>query len=156
MKYHPDRNAEPRAAEGFILVNEAYEYLSDKGRREVYSRPRTGRERDEQKRKASNKDWEDHHKEAARGRAAAYASGKVEDFEKSRIYRAAAALDQFYNYLFIGIGVMIAILPVIGALNLTEAEKLEFNYYGLILPVILGGGFVFGIWYFIFNLKESD
>lgn len=156
MKYHPDRNSDPRAAEAFILVNEAYEYLSDKERRTLYSSPKTGRARDEEMRKKRNKDWEDMQREAARKRAAAYARGKVEDFEKSRIYRAAAMLDRFYNYLFIVIGVMIAVMPVIGALRMTEQEKVEFNYYGLILPVILGVGFVYGIWYFVFNLQESD
>ncbi|NNK80296.1 MAG: DnaJ domain-containing protein, partial [Flavobacteriales bacterium] len=83
MRYHPDRNAEPRAAQAFILVNEAYEFLSDPGRRASYSRPKTGRERDDERRKARYEDWEAYQKEAARRRAKAYAKGMVEEFERS-------------------------------------------------------------------------
>ena len=38
LKYHPDRNTEPGAAERFMEIQEAYEVLSDGGRRASYDR----------------------------------------------------------------------------------------------------------------------
>lgn len=156
MRYHPDRNPEPRAAQAFILVNEAYEFLNDPGRRQAYSTPRTGRQRDDAKRRARYDDWEAYQKEAARRRADAYARGKVEEFERSPLFRAAMMMDRVYNYLFIVIGVLIAAMPLIGAWFMTEEEKVDYNYYKLIIPVVLGVGFVFGIWYFVFKLEEDS
>ena len=154
MRYHPDRNAEPRAAEAFILVNEAYEYLSDPQRRTV-SAPMTGRARDEARRKARHDDWEAYQREAARRRAEAYARASVDEFERSPLFKAAMFMDRIYNYLFIILGMLIIILPFIGVYTMDEEYKEDYNYFILIVPVILGLVFVYGMWYFTFKLEED-
>ena len=45
-KYHPDVNKTPEAAEKFAKINNAYETLSDEGKRRVYDQ--TGMTGDEQ------------------------------------------------------------------------------------------------------------
>jgi len=153
MKYHPDKNSDPRAAEGFILVNEAYEYLSDSQRR-TYSRPKTGRERDDARRSANYQAWVRNEREGARRRAAEHAQESFGIFKDSKIYKAAMVLDRVYNYVFLGMGALMALVPIFGLGFLTDEEKNDFNYPGLIFPVIIGIAFVYGIWYFLFKLEE--
>jgi DnaJ-class molecular chaperone len=38
MKYHPDKNSSPEAAEKFKGYNEAYEILTDEEKRQMYDR----------------------------------------------------------------------------------------------------------------------
>ncbi len=42
LRYHPDRNSSPEAAEVMLRVNNAYEILSDPERRAAYDLERTG------------------------------------------------------------------------------------------------------------------
>lgn len=160
MRYHPDRNADPRAAEAFILVNEAYEYLSDTKRRTSHSTSRTsrttGRARDEEMRRSRRQSWDEHQREAARQRAARYANASVEDFKKSPLYRAAMVMDSFYNYIFLLVGVIIIIGPFYGLTLMDPVEREEYNYFQLIVPVVLGVGFIYGLWYFIFKVNEEE
>ena len=157
MQYHPDKNPEPRAAAAFVLVNEAYEYLKDPVRRQKASTlPRSGRDRDEAIRKEKHDDWEAYQQEAARQRAFRQAQASIEEFEKSPIYRAAAVVDKVYNYLFILIGLMIILVPIFSLDELRYYDTGEVNQYAVVVPFIIGVSFIYGIWYFIFKLKEGE
>ena len=158
MQYHPDRSDDPRSATAFVLVNEAYEYLKDPVRRlkGVHNSPKTGRERDEEIRREKHDDWDEYQKEAARQRAYRYAQTSAEEFSKSPIYRAAAAIDKFYNYLFIVIGLLIILIPIFNIEELRNMDTGEIDQLGIVAPFIIGVCFVYGIWYFIFKLKEEE
>ncbi len=158
MQYHPDRSDDPRSAAAFVLVNEAYEYLKDPARRskEVQTPPKTGRERDENIRKDKHDDWEEYQKEAARQRAYRYAQASAEEFSNSRIYRAAAAIDKFYNYLFIVIGLLIVLIPIFNIEELRDMNTGEVDQFGIVVPFIIGVCFIYGIWYFVFKLNEEE
>ena len=156
MRYHPDKNENPRALEGFILINEAYEYLSDPSRR-TKSTPLTSRERDDERRKAMYEEWVRSGRAEARARAEAYSQQSFSSFVDSKVFQAAMDVDRIYKYLFIGMGVLMVLFPIFGSNYLTEEEKKDFNYYGLIFPVIIGIAFIYGIWYFLFKLEaEKD
>ncbi|NNK80677.1 MAG: hypothetical protein HKO93_04190, partial [Flavobacteriales bacterium] len=88
--------------------------------------------------------------------AEAYARGKVEEFERSPMFRAAMLMDKIYNYLFIIIGLSIVVLPFYGVSQLNAEERAEYNYVMLVIPVVVGIIFVYGLWYFVFKLDESD
>lgn len=158
MRYHPDRNPEPRAEEAFILVNEAYEYLKDDGRREYLSSVLTGRHHAPRYRKENGgmDDWERAEREMARQRARAHAQARAEEFQRSPIYRAAMTLDKVYDYLFIGMGAAMATLPILGWFLLPEEMKEEYDAKQLIFPFLIGCAFIYGIWYFLFKLGRSE
>ena len=155
MRYHPDKNPDPRAAQGFILVNEAYEFLSDPTRR-TSTAPQTSRERDDERRRAQYEEWVRSGRAAARARAEAHAKESFSAFVESKIYKAAMAVDRVYKYIFIGMGALMILFPIIGLGFLTQEEKLDFDYYGLIFPVIIGIAFIYGIWYFLFKLEAEE
>lgn len=158
MQYHPDRSNDPKSATAFLLVNEAYEYLKNPVRRSRGNRktPKTGRERDENIRREKHDDWDKYQREAARQRANRYAQASAEEFSKSPIYRAAAAIDTFYNYLFIVMGLLIILVPILNIEDLRDVETGEIDQSGIVIPFIIGVCFVYGIWYFLFKLKEED
>jgi|GEM_PF-1686258 len=144
--YHPDRNTNPRAEEAFVLVNEAYVYLSDPVRRAAASKqgkPRYSQERRQQHQAR----WQEQESQV-RQKAHGHAHASFEEFAKTPIYKAAMVLDEIYNYVFIGMGVVMMTGPVIGALNMDDADKQDFNYYGLLIPIIIGAGFIYIIWKF--------
>ena len=151
--YHPDKNKHPLAEDAFILVNEAYIMLSNPASK--------GEEIDHDKRKkyygnssAGFQSASERQQEAARKRAKEYAHRSYEDFVNSPIYRTAMVVSNVYNYIFLFCGFMIILAPIIGINFLSEEQKAEFNYYSLILPMLLGIGFTYGVWYFSFKLKE--
>jgi len=156
MQYHPDRSDDPRAAAAFVLVNEAYEFLKDPSRRPAATAVKTGRHRDEEIRKDKHEDWEAYQKEAARQRAYRYAQSSAEQFARSPIYKAAAVVERVYNYLFIAIGILMIFIPIFNIEDLRNRDTGEVNQYGIVVPFILGVAFIYGIWYFVFKLREEE
>ncbi|NND77409.1 MAG: J domain-containing protein [Flavobacteriales bacterium] len=152
--YHPDKNSHPSAEEVFILVNEAYEMLinppkSEKGevdpemRKKYYGTSKAG------------ENFEEKRKEAARKRAKANAHMSFEKFSNSPIYKTAVVMDRMYKYVFIIIGIIMVVMPLVGTHFMTEEQKKDYNYYQLIFPVLLGLVFIYGIWYFLFKNRDE-
>jgi hypothetical protein len=158
MQYHPDRSDDPRAAAAFVLVNEAYEYLKNPSRRikSTSVKTKTGRHRDEEIRKDRYEDWDAYQKDAARQRAYRHAQSSAEQFARSPIYKAAAVIDKVYNYLFIAIGILMILIPIFNIEDLRNRDTGEVNQYGIVVPFILGVAFIYGIWYFVFKLREEE
>ncbi len=111
-KFHPDLNKSPDAQEKFILVNEAYEFLI-KVKSQPLAYPGTGTGRHPKPEDLYNQ-WVRRERMKARARAAKEAKRKFDEFKKSSIYRTSQIIFTFYDYLSIGIGVMIIFATIIG------------------------------------------
>jgi hypothetical protein len=114
----------------------------------------TGRQKDDARRQARRTEWEQYQKEEVRRRAAAHARESFEKFSQSRIYRAAMVLERVYKYVFIGAGLVMALGPVVMRMVEEPVQEEEFSVFSLIVPFIIGAAFLYGIWYFLFNLDE--
>jgi hypothetical protein len=114
----------------------------------------TGRQKDEARRQARRTEWEQSQKQEARKRAAAHAKESFDKFSESRIYRAAMVLDSVYKYIFIGAGLLMALGPMVMHVIEEPVPDEEFSVFSIILPFIIGAAFLYGIWYFLFNLEE--
>lgn len=152
-EYHPDRNDHPRAEEAFVLVNEAYVYLSDPVRRASLDRRRAAnysraRRQEEQAR------WKAHQQAEARARAKEHANDSFDEFAKSRIYRAAMVLNEVYNYVFILMGVLMILLPLADFIFGNE-EAEDVRVTAIIFPALIGGAFIYGIWYFAIKQERT-
>lgn len=151
--YHPDRNKHPRAEEAFILVNEAYIMLSNP--------PAKDEEIDHEKRKkyygtssAGFQTSTERHQEAARKRAREYAQTSYEEFVNSKIYKTAMVVNKVYNYIFLICGFLIILGPILGTNFFTEEQEDKSNYFTIIMSMLMGVGFTYGVWYFSFKIKE--
>jgi hypothetical protein len=102
VQLHPDRNKTPTAHEDFILLTEAYEYLSNLKSGRVY---------------VTFDDWQYTEREQARQRAAEQARMAHEEFINSDYYKtseAVAAIGNLFLFLFVFIFMFGA--PVLGYL----------------------------------------
>lgn len=151
--YHPDRSGDPNTRDMFIDVNEAYEVLL---KREAYLRDAILRY---QKRKEAQNGMRDsrsrEYASGARERASGNSYKRYAEFEKSPIYRTAVVFNSAFNYIFVGIGVIMIISPIIGYYNeltygRSDGKEPQFH----ILPIFLGILFLYGLWYFLIKNKE--
>jgi len=104
-KFHPDLNKSPDAQKKFIMVNEAYEFLT-----RVHIKPVHGNQTRNKRRPTREEvyqKWMRDERMKARARAAYEAKKKFDEFKKSPIYRTANAIYKFYDYLSIGVGIII-------------------------------------------------
>lgn len=153
-KYHPDSSHSQRSDVRFIEVNEAYEFLSDAGRRASYEQRRKISREEQLRREDIYQKWVQQQQDLARKRAQRHTSTSFEEFSGSPIYRTAMMVDRVYNYIFIAVGLIITILPFVMLLTRSEEEKMLEGAKPLwhgIFPVILGLLFTYGIYYFIFK-----
>ena len=75
LEFHPDRSTDPDAHEKFIQINEAYDYLINKGNNsDPYH--------------VSHDDWEESLRAASRDRAQEEARMRYEEYKNSDFYRA--------------------------------------------------------------------
>ncbi len=105
MEFHPDRNHSEGAPEMFILITEAYEYLTS----HPHSRNIT-REEAERNYRA----WIDYRQAEARKRAEAYARTTYSAFKKSPIYKSTTVIDGAMVFLGLALGVAVIFMTVFG------------------------------------------
>ena len=147
-KYHPDRSGTRETREQFIAINEAYEVLM---KRDEMVRDAIKRYQDKQKGRNP--------KQAkpfnARQRAKTHADMRYEEFVKSPIYKTAMVMDSAFDYIFLFLGFMMILAPFIGYVADTinpKNEDVEPEFH--VLPIFLGAGFLYGVWYFLFRPKR--
>ncbi len=146
-KYHPDRSGTEATREQFILVNEAYEMLMNQT--SIVEALR-------QKIKAQDKQSTTYpFQRDIRQKATSHADMKFEAFAKTPIYRTAMAMNRAFDYLFIAVGFMMILAPVVGYFSdlrysTERGEEAEFH----MLPVVFGICFLYGLWYFLYRIKE--
>ncbi len=154
--YHPDLNDAPDAAKRFIMINEAYEFLSDDTRRAYYRARRSSRvsEAEKERREAYYRDWIRRQQEVSRQRAQEYARSNYKDFVNSPFYRTAMVMNKVYNYVFLGLGFVMIFTSVL--LYLRDGERMikEGQPIAMVLlPGFIGVMFTYGVWYFLFKHK---
>lgn len=149
--YHPDKSGTQATRDQFIRVNEAYEILMRRDELVRRALQKYYRRRAEERRHQPKTD--------VRSRAGRYADMSYEAFEKTPIYRTAVVLNFTFDYVFVAVGVLMIIAPVIGYFLLDRSdvvsvtgEETKFPY----LPIILGVAFLYGLWHFIFKQKRID
>lgn len=148
----------PNAEKYFIIVNEAYEFLSDERRREnLKSRRRTISQAELLRREKIYKQWQQKSQEEAQKRAYRHAHDSFDEFMNSRIYKAAMKVSAIYNYIFVGIGIIMALGPFVGMLFREEsAHEVQAPLWTAIFPFILGIAFLYGIYYFQFKFDPEE
>jgi hypothetical protein len=147
-RYHPDRSGNPATRQKFIEVNEAYEILMK--RDELVQEAIRRYYRKQQSGVRSPNPQPD-----PRARARAHADMKYEEFIKSPIYRTAMVLDSAFDYIFLFLGFIMILAPILGYIAETmNRENLKREPEFHILPVFLGLGFIYGVWYFLFKSKR--
>lgn len=124
-QFHPDLNQSPIAKEKFIEVNEAYEYLLN------YYKVMALRE-------SQALLWNYEKKKQARARAAYYAKKRYEDFERSKVYRSAKVMYNFFDAIFLFVGVTVILIPFL----FMDLEDLELEgKIGSIFAAVIAVGF---------------
>lgn len=102
--YHPDLNSRKDAAEIFIAINEAYEYLED------YIGRKNGKDESREK---LIREWEEYRRAEARKRAYRHAKAKYSEFKKSKNYRASMVLNKAQLYINLSVAIFIISMAVI-------------------------------------------
>ena len=159
-EFHPDLNPSPDAREKFIAIHEAYEYLVDDDRRHFYSKG-LGRsvisEFELKKREMIYKAWVERQERIAKVRAANFAERPFEELKKSRIYKTAQAVSKGYNYLFIGLCVLIIVLPLINVATGKETQPdPQHPAWLVVFPVFIGLLFAGFGYYYLFVLRTDE
>lgn len=147
-KYHPDVSGTNDTRISFIRVNEAYEILMKRDAmvQEAIQRNRKKNANPRRKNPTPNN---------PRTRASSHADMKYEEFVKSPLYRTAMVMNSAFDYVFLAAGIIMVIAPIFGYVRDTlkpkkAGEEAEFQ----LLPIFLGIGFLYGLWYFLFKSKR--
>lgn len=162
-RYHPDISGDPATRGRFIDINEAYEILMN---RDAYVRDAILRyqakvnQRRHYKKYGSSRRPQDESGVAsgneARQRAETYADMKFKKFEKTLVYRTAVVVNSVFDYVVFGIGILMIASPFIGYFGsddelLPAGKERHFQF----LPIILGVGFLYGMWYFLIKNRNA-
>ena len=110
-KFHPDISKDPDAHEKFILVNEAYEFLTNlKLKEKISSQSKSQTPPAEE----IYKQWLRRERMKARARAAQEAKRKFNEFRKSPIYKTTQIIFTFYDIVSLVVGFLILVAIVAG------------------------------------------
>jgi hypothetical protein len=147
-KYHPDMSGTADTRASFIRVNEAYEILMKRDAMVQEAIQRSRKKNADARRKNPTPN-------NPRARASSHADMKYEEFVKSPLYRTAMVMDSAFDYIFLFAGVLMVLAPIVGYVADTmkpkkPGEEAEFH----LLPIFLGIGFLYGLWYFLFKSKR--
>ncbi len=99
MEFHPDRNHSEGAHEKFVLITEAYDYLT--------SHPH-GRNITEEEYRKNYQAWVTYRQAEARRNAEKYARSSYSAFKKSELYKSTSVMDG--TIVFMGLAFAIAII----------------------------------------------
>lgn len=158
-KYHPDVSDNPATEARFIEVNEAYEFLSDEQHRAAYQQRQARKVSAEElmRREQVYKKWVDMQQEKAVLRARSHARTRYDDFVDSSIYKTAGAVNKLYTYIFLAIGLVVIVMPIYSVMTREEDEAKYYPaQWHVIFPILLGLGFIFGIYYFVFKANNDE
>lgn len=126
-KYHPDLNKREDAADIFIAINEAYDYLS------AYVSKASQQDR---AREDLIREWQEYRRAEARKRAHAHSRAKYSEFAKSSTYRTSMILNKTQLYINLSVALFVISMAVIGYII-----KWNMVDRGMDPPTL--GGFIF-------------
>ncbi|HKK38609.1 MAG TPA: J domain-containing protein [Cryomorphaceae bacterium] len=147
-KYHPDVSGTTETRGNFIRVNEAYEILMKRDAMVAEAIQRKRKKNADPRRKTATPN-------NPRARASTHADMKYEEFVKSPLYRTAMVMNNAFDYVFLAAGIIMVIAPIFGYIRDSlkpQKPGLEAEFH--FLPIFLGIGFLYGLWYFLFNSKR--
>ena len=101
--------------------------------------------------------WVRAQQELAQRRARGHARTTFDEFSESAIYKTAKVVTHGFGYLMLVIGLVMVTVPVFEVLTreVVEGEPVAPAWHA-IMPVILGLGFIFGIYFFVIKAKSDD
>jgi hypothetical protein len=155
--HHPDVSKNIASEETFIEITEAYEFLSDNLRRAEYDSQNHKISPEElHRRDRAYREWVNSQQEMARKRARTYARQEFDDFANSPIFKTAMVVSRVYDYLFIGIGILMAIVPSLTMIfgEVEEGEDPRPLWHAAI-PATLGLFFTVGVYVFLFKARND-
>jgi len=101
-EFHPDKNHKPDANEKFILLTEAYEYLTGQSKTKFV------------RYKDYYEEWENQTRQEARQRAREHAKMKYEEFKKSDYYKNSQAAMTVFEHFYFFSSILILMSPIWG------------------------------------------
>lgn len=154
--YHPDLNKDTTSEEVFIEITEAYEFLSDDIRRSDYNARQKISSEELRRREQIYQDWVNYQQHRARTRAKEYAQQQFDDFSNSPIFKTAMVVSRVYDYIFIGVGVLMAVVPALTMIfgEVEEGEEPRPLWHAAI-PATLGLFFTVGVYVFLFKARND-
>lgn len=144
-KYHPDKNDSSDASALFIEINEAYEFLSDPTRLKLYKARKVfaAQAKYNQERNEVYQNWVNQQRDLARRRAESTAHKTYSEFVNSPVYKAAMVANNAYNYIFVGVGILMILSPLhyLTRPGKQLLEQMDNPTFAIIAPSVLGVGF---------------
>ena len=145
VQYHPDVSNKPRTISKFIEINRAYKYLSDE---DAYSRF-INRHQVIREMKRRH-----HAHESTYEESMAYKKRKEESMPEMPIVVAIMArfAENFYDYIFLIIGLSMMIMPSIYFIIDDDLEIEQTGILPILVPLITGIAFLSGVFmYMLWN-----
>jgi DnaJ-class molecular chaperone len=136
--YHPDLNSDDDASRHFILINEAYEYLS----RSLEMSARASDHVVSSEEDMFYEEWIRTERQKARERAAEHARMKFERFKDSKMYKTTQILLSFGDVFSTVMGVVVLVGTFMG-LSQDGLEGLPVAFFSVPFGLIM----VFYPWY---------